>query len=236
MEESDQLTSSVFRPKATGLLKPGAEGRLTGLQKPSVSLVTAFSACVRLCRAMGQSNSDLRGLNDAPDHLVVVAVAPADVGLRPKRGPSLPMIRKLAERDAILHEVIVMPRWGNRSPLQAARGGREEFEDYEINGGWAVDCNRADGHPAPQGCGVFTVRRGPDHSFTLDSIMQTTIITTDQIRAARDKVAELALVNPMLAPIFDRLDREHEAAKAGKAPMSRVEAIAARRRRTRELI
>ncbi len=63
--------------------------------------------------------------------------------------------------------------------------------------------------------------------------MQTTIITTDQIRAARDKVAEFASVSPMLAPIFDRLDREYEAAKAGRQPVSRMEAIAARRRRNR---
>ena len=62
------------------------------------------------------------------------------------------------------------------------------------------------------------------------------IFTPDEIRAARDKVAELASVNPLLKPIFDRLDREYEAAKAGPKPVSRLEAIAARRRRTRDLI
>lgn len=65
--------------------------------------------------------------------------------------------------------------------------------------------------------------------------MQVTF-TPDEIRAARDKVAELALMNPLLTPIFDRLDREYELAKAGRHPVSRLEAAAARRRRTRDLI
>ncbi|MGB3250089.1 MAG: hypothetical protein WBB13_13100 [Tabrizicola sp.] len=63
-----------------------------------------------------------------------------------------------------------------------------------------------------------------------------TIMTLERIRDARDKAAELAVLNPLLMPVFESMDRDYEAAKAGKAPMSRVEAIAARRRRTRELI
>lgn len=66
--------------------------------------------------------------------------------------------------------------------------------------------------------------------------MQPQTITPDQIRAARDKVAELALVNPMLTPVFDRLDREYELAKSGRQPVNRLEAAAARRRRIRELV
>jgi hypothetical protein len=65
--------------------------------------------------------------------------------------------------------------------------------------------------------------------------MQVTF-TPDEIRAARDKVAELALMNPLLTPVFDRLDREYELAKAGRQPVSRLEAAARRRRRTRDLI
>lgn len=65
--------------------------------------------------------------------------------------------------------------------------------------------------------------------------MQLTI-TPEEIRTARDKVAELAMVNPMLTPVFDRLDREYELAKAGRHPVSRLEAAATRRRRTRDLI
>lgn len=60
--------------------------------------------------------------------------------------------------------------------------------------------------------------------------------TPEEIRAARDKVAELAMVNPALTPVFDRLDREYELAKAGRQPVTKLEAAARRRRRTRDLI
>lgn len=62
----------------------------------------------------------------------------ADIGLRPKRGASFVSIRKLAERDAILREVIAMPRWGNRAPIEVARDVRKEFEDFGVNGGWSA--------------------------------------------------------------------------------------------------
>lgn len=66
--------------------------------------------------------------------------------------------------------------------------------------------------------------------------MNVQLITLERIRAARDKAAELAVLNPILMPVFDSMDRDYEAAKAGRAPISKAEAIAARRRRTRELI
>lgn len=75
----------------------------------------------------------------------------ADIGFRPKRGPSFTFIRNQAERDALLREVISLPRWGNQTPMQVARAIRDAFDDYEINGGWARD--------QKNGCGTEDVPR-----------------------------------------------------------------------------
>lgn len=56
----------------------------------------------------------------------------------------------------------------------------------------------------------------------------------DDLREARDKVAELTANNPRLQPVFDRLDREYRAMLT-KPSLSPVQIIASRRREVREL-
>lgn len=62
----------------------------------------------------------------------------AFIGLRPRRGQSFAMVRKLSERDDVLREVVLMSRWAEMSPMQAARSIRAAFEDYEGRG-WLID-------------------------------------------------------------------------------------------------
>lgn len=58
--------------------------------------------------------------------------------------------------------------------------------------------------------------------------------TIDDLREARDKVAELTANNPRLQPVFDRLDREYRAMLT-KPALSPVQIIASRRREVRAL-
>lgn len=55
--------------------------------------------------------------------------------------------------------------------------------------------------------------------------------TLADIREARGVVAELAAANPILQPVFERLDREYRAAKEDG-----VDRVARRARDARELI
>lgn len=56
--------------------------------------------------------------------------------------------------------------------------------------------------------------------------------TLAEIREARGVVAELAVANPLLEPVFDRLDREYTMAKEGNESPLMVAAVRAREIRT----
>lgn len=62
----------------------------------------------------------------------------AELGLRPKRGPTFPQIKRIAERDAILDQIIRLPRWNGRSSREVAKAIRREMDDYEARG-WLRD-------------------------------------------------------------------------------------------------
>lgn len=61
------------------------------------------------------------------------------------------------------------------------------------------------------------------------------MVSIEELRRAHGVVAELALKNPRLAPVFDRLDRELETRKT-MPKLSALERTAQRIRDTRELI
>ena len=59
-------------------------------------------------------------------------------------------------------------------------------------------------------------------------------VTIQEVREARGIVAELAANNPLLQPVFDRLDREYQAMRAAPK-LTPMQAEARRRRELREL-
>lgn len=62
------------------------------------------------------------------------------------------------------------------------------------------------------------------------------VVTLADVREARGIVAELAAANPLLQPVFDRLDREYAAMRAGANAESSLQRAARRSREARELI
>lgn len=60
------------------------------------------------------------------------------------------------------------------------------------------------------------------------------VVNLADLREARGVVAELAANNPLLQPVFDRLDREFQQMIA-KPKLSPTQALAQRRRELREL-
>lgn len=58
--------------------------------------------------------------------------------------------------------------------------------------------------------------------------------TLAEIRKARGVVAELAAANPLIKPVFDRIEAEYQRALAGNE--SPLEQVARRQKEIRELI
>lgn len=60
------------------------------------------------------------------------------------------------------------------------------------------------------------------------------VFSIEEVREARGKVAELAAQNPLLQPVFDRLDREYKA-MVNRPRISPVQLEAMRRADLRQL-
>ena len=60
------------------------------------------------------------------------------------------------------------------------------------------------------------------------------VFTIEEVREARGKVAELAARNPLLQPVFDRLDREYQA-MVNLPRLSPLQSVAQRRADLRQL-
>ncbi len=66
--------------------------------------------------------------------------------------------------------------------------------------------------------------------------IQTAPITLERVRHAHGLAAELAANNPILTPVFERIDRELKAMISAPARETRLEMTVRRRKEIRELI